>query len=114
MQGIYFGFNDPIGHGNFDAVGSNFFDLRRPLIDDGDVEPGFGEIGADAAADGSATENCNFLFHGASIAVREPAVYTARIPAPNRSRADVAAYDVRLSLTNWRRPWPIAFQYPIL
>ena len=63
MQRVDARFHHAIGHGDFNAVVANFFHLRRPLIDDGDVQAGFGEIGADAAADGAATEYCDFLAH---------------------------------------------------
>ena len=60
-------FHLAVRHADDQAVGLEFFDLRRPLVDDGDVESRLGQIRADAAADGAGADYCDFLVHAGSI-----------------------------------------------
>ena len=56
MQRAYRCFHHAVGHGDFQSVGADFFDLRRPLINDRNVQARLGEIRGYAAADGAATQ----------------------------------------------------------
>jgi hypothetical protein len=57
-----------------ETVGAHGLDVRRPLVDEHDVEPGIGEVGRDAASVGAGAENCDFLVHRARSAGDDPAL----------------------------------------
>ena len=84
MQGADRCFDHDIGQGDFEAIGLQLFNLRRPLVDNRNVVTGFGEIGADAAADGPCAQNRDFFLQAGGKQYEY-------IPALNASAAHIEA-----------------------
>src|ERR1043166_7840234 len=63
MIGPYFGVYLALPERHMQAVGAHGLDVRGPLVNEHDIEPGICEVGRDATAVRAGTENCDFLFH---------------------------------------------------
>src|SRR5262249_29993067 len=66
MIGPHLGVYLSLPERHMEAVGAHGLDVRGPLVDEHDIEPGIREIGCDTTAVRAGTKNCDFLFHGRS------------------------------------------------
>jgi hypothetical protein len=60
------------------AVGAHRLDVRGPLVNEYDIEPGIREVGGDTTSVRAGAENCDFLAHDISKVKGRRAATTRR------------------------------------